>query len=62
MDLNSTPFISYREINVDDTELFDDAWGFHSEFSDVIGFLAMVEPVAENQLSDRLIEMIRNQG
>jgi hypothetical protein len=61
MDINSTPFISYREIDVDDTDLFDDAWGFNSEFADVIEFLGTVEPVMGNQLTDRLIGMIRTQ-
>jgi len=61
MDVNSTPFISYREIIVDETDLFDDAWGFNSEFSDVIGFLGTEKPVTGNQLDARLIGMIRDQ-
>lgn len=61
MDINSTPFISYREINVDDTDLFDDAWGFDTEFSDVIGFLGTFETVTGTHVTERLIGLIRNQ-
>jgi hypothetical protein len=35
MDLNSTHLIKYHEIRVDDTDIYDDAFGFNSDFNDV---------------------------
>jgi hypothetical protein len=59
MGLNSTPFLSYREIKTDYIDLFEDAFGMHSQFSDVIGILKQVQPVPGKQLTRRLIEKIR---
>jgi hypothetical protein len=59
MGLNSTPFLSYREINTDETELFEDAFGFYPKFSDVIDVLKQVKPVPGKRLTRRLIEKIR---
>ncbi len=60
MGLISTSFISYHEINVRETDLFEDAWGLNSGYSDVIQFLEEFKPEPENQLIDRLIELIRS--
>jgi hypothetical protein len=60
MVLTSTPYISYQEINVENTDLLDDAWGFSSEFSDVINFLGKVETDPGEQLTARLIWKISN--
>jgi hypothetical protein len=59
MGLISTPFISYHEINVKETDLHEDAWGLNSGYSDVIQFLGEFKPEPENKLIDRLIELIR---
>jgi len=59
MGLNSTPFLSYRDIKTDSIDLFEDAFGMHSQFSDVIGILKQVQPVPGKQLTRRLIEKIR---
>lgn len=61
MGLISTQFISYHNIKVNDTDLFEDAWGVNSEFSDVIKFLDQVKPVPEKRLTKKLIEKIRNE-
>jgi len=61
MGLISTQFISYHNIKVNDTDLFEDAWGVNSEFSDVIKFLDQVKPVPEIQLTIKLIAKIRNE-
>ncbi len=61
MGLISTQFISYHNIKVNDTDLFEDAWGLNSEFSDVIKFLDQVKPVPEKLLTKKLIEKIRNE-
>jgi hypothetical protein len=59
MGLNSTPFISYHDIKVENIDLFEDAWGLNSEFSDVIYLLRQVKPVPGKRLTKRLIEKIR---
>jgi hypothetical protein len=60
MGLNSTPFISYRNIKVEDIDLFEDAWGINSEFCDVISQLRQLNVVPERKLINKLIEKIRN--
>ena len=59
MDLTSTPFLSYHDINTDEIDLFEDAWGLCSEFSDMKRFLQLVKPVTDEQVVDRLIKKIR---
>jgi hypothetical protein len=61
MGLNSTPFITYRDIKVEDIDLFEDAWGLNSEFCDVIAILRQIKAVPEKRLTKRLIAKIRNQ-
>jgi len=60
MDYTSTPFLTYSDINTDDIDLFEDAWGFLSEFSDVTVVLQLVKPVPGQKLISRLIEKIRH--
>ncbi len=59
MGLNSTPFLSYQEIQVEEIDIYDDAWGFSTEFNDVINLLNIVKPVAGKRLTKRLIERVR---
>jgi hypothetical protein len=61
MGINSTPFISYHEINVSETDLLDDAWGFDPGFSDVIRFLGEYKPEPDDQLITSLFERIRDE-
>jgi hypothetical protein len=61
MGLTSTPFISYHNINVKDLDLFEDAWGLNSEFSDVINLLRKIKVVPGRKLTKRLVEKIRKQ-
>lgn len=62
MDYNSTQFISYGEINVDEIDLYEDAWGFNSEFLDVIEMLGTINVVPSDRLTNDLVRMIRNQN
>jgi hypothetical protein len=62
MDINSTPFISYRKIKTDGIDLFDDAWGFYPQFHDVIDTLQHLKPVPGKQLIRRLIGPLRKNG
>jgi hypothetical protein len=58
MDLISTPFISYSEINVEATDLFEDAWGFNSEFNDVLSQLGEYDTSPGDYMAERLIMAI----
>ena len=58
MGLISTPFISYHEINVKETDLFEDAWGLNSEYGDVIQLLGEYRPEPEKHLISHLVELI----
>ena len=58
MGLTSTPFITYREIIVEETDLFDDAWGFNSEFQDVISNLGEVDTSPGDRMAEQLIGML----
>ena len=55
----STPFITYQDIEVKEIDLIEDAWGFNSEFCDVIDLLRQVNPVPERSLTRSLIKKIR---
>jgi len=59
MALNSTPFLSYHEIRVDQIDIYDDAYGFYQEFNDVMNLLEQVKPVPGKRLTKRLIERVR---
>jgi len=59
MDSNSTPFITYGEINVEDTDLFGDAWGFNSEFNEVLIQLGEVDTSPGDKMAEELIGFIR---
>jgi hypothetical protein len=59
MALNSTPFLSYHEIQVDKIDIYDDAYGFYQEFNDVMNLLDQVKPVPCKRLTKRLIERVR---
>lgn len=62
MDKNSTPFISFSEINVDEIDLYEDAWGYSSQFLDVLELLGKINVVPSDRLTKDLIEMIRRQN
>jgi hypothetical protein len=62
MGLTSTPLISYHDINVKETDLFEDAWGLNSGYCDVIQFLGEYKPEPGKQLVNNLIELIRDSG
>ena len=61
MGLTSTPFISYRDISLNETDLFEDAWGLYAEFNDVIELLGQVKPVPGKKLTKKLIDKIRKE-
>ena len=60
MGIISTPFISYHEINVHNTDLLEDAWGLNCGFSDVIKFLGEYKSEPGDKLISALIEAVRD--
>jgi hypothetical protein len=62
MGLTFTPVNSYHEINVEETDLFEDAWGFNADYCDVISFLGKIDPDPGDRLTNRVIEMISKQS
>jgi hypothetical protein len=61
MGLTSTRFLSYYDIRIDRIDLFEDAFGFYPEFSDMIDILLQVKVVPEERLTRSLINKIRKQ-
>jgi hypothetical protein len=59
MALTSTPFLSYHEIQVENIDIYEDAFGLHQDFSDVINLLGQLNPVPKKRLTKRLIERVR---
>jgi hypothetical protein len=59
MGLNFTQFITLREIEVKDIDLFEDAYGINAEFNDVIALLRQLNPVPERCLTTSLINKVR---
>jgi hypothetical protein len=59
MRLTSTQFVAYSEIDVKNTDLFEDAFGITSEFTDVIAFLKMASFEPQKDLLNKLSERIR---
>jgi len=60
MGLTSTPLLSYHDIKTGEIDLFEDAFGFCQQFSDVIRLLKQARPVPGKRLTARLIGKIRN--
>ena len=59
MGINSTPLISYRDIDVDKIDLYEDAWGFNSQFCEVMSLLSLVKAAPGRRVTKRLIKRIR---
>ena len=59
MVLNSTPFIKFRDIRVENIDLIEDAIGLNAEFCDVIEVLRQIYVVPERSLTTSLIKKIR---
>jgi len=62
MGLTSTPLISYRDIRTEETDLFEDALGLNSQFSDVIALLHQLDLRPDKKTTLKLIEKIRHEG
>jgi hypothetical protein len=59
MGYNSTPFLSYRDINTDNSDLIGDAFGIYEQFDDVISLLNQLKPVPCKRLTDKVIKASR---
>jgi hypothetical protein len=60
MGLNSTPFLSYHDIDVKNIDLFEDAWNLNSCYNDVLSVLSHLEPVSDSCITYRLLKIIRS--
>ena len=61
MDLISTPLITYADVRVNNIDLYEDAWGLNSEFSDVISLLHLVRAVPGRCMTRNLKMKIRKE-
>jgi hypothetical protein len=52
------PVISFNDINVKDTDLLDDAWGFRYLFSEVFAAIDLARPVPSDSLIEGLLSKI----
>jgi len=59
MGINSTQLLSYRDIKVRNTDLFEDAWGLNTQYHDVTDLLRKVRVVPRKRLTKRLLKKIR---
>jgi len=58
MGLTFTQLIAYSDIEIDNTDLIEDAFGISSEFSDVIVFLQTASFEPKKDLVKKLIDRI----
>ncbi|MBP7730374.1 MAG: hypothetical protein KA114_01925 [Bacteroidales bacterium] len=58
VNLISTQLISYSDINSEETDIYDDAWGFSSEFADVLNFLGTIDDEPPSTTTEKLLEII----
>ncbi len=58
VNLTSTQLISFRNINTDEVDIYDDAWGFASEFTDVLDFLGTIDAEPPSAATEKLLELI----
>ena len=59
MGLTFTQLIAYSDIEVDNTDLIEDAFGISSEFSDVVAFLQTASFEPEKDIIKKLIDLIK---
>lgn len=59
MGLNSTQFLSYRDIKIENTDLIEDAFGLNSQYCDVIYLIRQLDVAPGKGLTDKLIRRIR---
>ncbi|MBN1107871.1 MAG: hypothetical protein JXR66_10085 [Bacteroidales bacterium] len=59
MDLNSTPFLSYRDIHTENTDLIGDAFGIYAQYDDVFAMLNVLKPEPSKRLTSRVLRACR---
>jgi len=59
MNFKSTQFISYNLIEVDEIDLYEDAYGLNTEFIDVKEFLGKLYLKPGKNLTDKLIWKVK---
>ncbi|HNW56356.1 MAG TPA: hypothetical protein PLR88_06125 [Bacteroidales bacterium] len=61
MGLTSTHFVTYRDINVKNLDLFEEAWGINNDFHDVTNILRQIKVTPSGRLTKKMIEKVRKQ-
>lgn len=56
----SLPFLSYQDLDVSEIDVYDDAWGFTSQFSEVFRKLSLASPEPSESVMVRLMEKIES--
>ncbi len=59
MDFKSTQFISYNLIEVDEIDLYEDAYGLNTEFIDIKEFLGKLDVRPGSELTNKLIWKVK---
>ena len=59
---HSVRVLRYCEIDVGSIDLIDDAWGFRSQFADVIRLLDMINTTPPDSLLKRLFSRVESEG
>jgi hypothetical protein len=60
MDISSGRFVTYTDINVDEIDIYEDAWGLNTEFADVVSYLRELESLPDEHLANKLIFRLRS--
>ncbi len=59
MGLTSTHYVAYRDINVKDADLIEDAFGFERDFNDVMILLRKFRAEPEAIITRKLIDKVK---
>ncbi|HLN22067.1 MAG TPA: hypothetical protein VK213_13320 [Bacteroidales bacterium] len=59
MDFRFSPVVSHSDIDVDDIDPYEDAWGLNAEFTDVIEVLCTLSPSPGDTLTENLIQKVK---
>lgn len=54
------PFLSYQELSVSEIDVYDDAWGFNSQFSEVFRKLSLASPEPSESVLESLLGKIES--
>jgi hypothetical protein len=59
MGLIYTQSVTYDDVEVEDIDLYEDAWGLNAEFTDVINLLGELDIAPGDMLTQNLMDRVR---